>query len=126
LLGSPKIVLAIAVLCAVGALARTAALMPPASLPGSVHATETEGTAAQTKTATPQATVKPKEKRIEAAEEYAKKLLVLMDRDKDAKVSKQEFMSFMEAEFDRLDTKKDGKLDVKELLKLPVKPNVGK
>jgi Ca2+-binding EF-hand superfamily protein len=44
-----------------------------------------------------------------------KKLLPLMDTDSDGKVSKQVFMSFMEAEFDRLDKKKEGKLDVKEL-----------
>ena len=44
-----------------------------------------------------------------------KKLLLLMNADNDGKVSKQEFMSFMEAEFERLDQKKEGKLDVKEL-----------
>jgi hypothetical protein len=31
-----------------------------------------------------------------------------METDNDGKVSKQEFMSFMEAEFDRLDKKKEG------------------
>jgi len=49
-----------------------------------------------------------------------------MDTDKNGKVSKQEFMSYMEKEFDCLDTKKDGQLDVKELTKLRVKPDVGK
>jgi hypothetical protein len=49
-----------------------------------------------------------------------------MDTDKNGKVSKQEFMSFMEAEFDRLDTKHDGELDVKELAKLRLRPYVGK
>ena len=48
-----------------------------------------------------------------------KKLLLLMETDSDGKVSKQEFMSFMEAEFDRLDQKKEGKLDVKELTQQP-------
>jgi len=48
-------------------------------------------------------------------EDNAKQMLLLMDKDKDGKVSKQEFMSFMEAEFERLDTNKDGKLDVEEL-----------
>ena len=48
-------------------------------------------------------------------EAEVKKLLPLMDTDSDGKVSKQVFMSFMEAEFDRLDKKKEGKLDVKEL-----------
>ena len=52
---------------------------------------------------------------LSLGEGQVKKLLVLMDTDSDGKVSKQEFMNFMEAEFDRLDQKKEGKLDVKEL-----------
>src|SRR5579863_1786784 len=42
-------------------------------------------------------------------------LLVLMETDGSGKVTKAEFMHFMEAEFDRLDTNKNGELDVKEL-----------
>ena len=42
-------------------------------------------------------------------------MLLLMDKDQNGKVSKQEFMSFMEAEFNRVDKNKDGELDVKEL-----------
>lgn len=42
-------------------------------------------------------------------------LLVLMETDGSGKVSKAEFMHYMEAEFDRLDTNKNGELDVKEL-----------
>jgi EF hand domain-containing protein len=38
-----------------------------------------------------------------------------MDTDKNGKISKQEWMNFMEAEFDRLDKAKNGQLDVKEL-----------
>jgi len=38
-----------------------------------------------------------------------------MDTDKNGKVSKEEFMRFMEAEFDLADTNKDGELDPKEL-----------
>jgi hypothetical protein len=55
-------------------------------------------------------------------------LLQLMDTDKSGKVSKDEFMKFMEAEFERLDVNKDGELDPKELRRLvyqlshPVKP----
>ena len=56
-----------------------------------------------------------KEKKLAAGEREAKKMLLLMDTDKSGKVSKQEFMSFMEAEFERLDSNKDGELDVKEL-----------
>jgi hypothetical protein len=52
-------------------------------------------------------------------------LLRLMDTDKDGKVSKQEFMGFMSAEFERLDVNKDGELDVKELVGLRVRPVLG-
>jgi hypothetical protein len=55
------------------------------------------------------------EKKLAAGEREAKKMLLLMDTDKSGKVSRQEFMSFMEAEFARLDINKDGELDVKEL-----------
>jgi hypothetical protein len=44
-----------------------------------------------------------------------KQLLLLMDTDKNGKISKKEFMDFMSAEFDRLDKDKSGQLDVKEL-----------
>jgi hypothetical protein len=57
----------------------------------------------------------PQSQPVAAGEYEAKKLLVLMDADKSGTVSKKEFMDFMEAEFDRLDTNKDGALDVKEL-----------
>jgi Ca2+-binding EF-hand superfamily protein len=38
-----------------------------------------------------------------------------MDTDKRGKVSKAEFMAFMEAEFDRLDKDKSGEVDLREL-----------
>lgn len=56
-----------------------------------------------------------KEHNVAAGEKEAKKLLLLMDKDQNGKVSKQEFMSFMEAEFERLDRDKSGELDVQEL-----------
>jgi hypothetical protein len=56
-----------------------------------------------------------KEKKLVQGEKEAKKMLLLMDKDQSGKVSKQEFMSFMEAEFERLDINRDGELDVKEL-----------
>jgi len=56
-----------------------------------------------------------KEKKIAAGEKEAKKLLLLMDKDQNGKVSKEEFMSFMEEEFERLDKDKNGELDVQEL-----------
>ncbi len=77
-------------------------------------------------TGTPSVSANSKEKRIALAEDYARKLLLLMDTDKNGKVSNPEFMSFMEGEFDRLDTKHDGELDVNELAKLRVRPYVGK
>ena len=50
-------------------------------------------------------------------------LLLLMDTDKNGKISKQEWMKFMEAEFDKLDKDKAGELDRRELLQstVPVK-----
>jgi hypothetical protein len=44
-----------------------------------------------------------------------KQLLLLMDTDKNGKISKQEWMSFMSVEFDRLDKDKNGELTTKEL-----------
>jgi Ca2+-binding EF-hand superfamily protein len=62
-----------------------------------------------------------RERRIEAGEKEAKRLVLLMDRDQNGKVSRQEFMTFMEGEFERLDVNKDGELDVKELMKSQVR-----
>ena len=39
-----------------------------------------------------------------------------MDTDRNGKIFKQEWMKFMEAEFDRLDTNKKGEIDPKELM----------
>jgi Ca2+-binding EF-hand superfamily protein len=50
------------------------------------------------------------------AEANVKQLLLLMDTDKNGKISKAEWMRFMSAEFDRLDTDKSGELDPKELM----------
>jgi hypothetical protein len=44
-----------------------------------------------------------------------KHLLLLMDQNQNGKVSKQEFMQYMQTEFERLDKDKSGELDVKEL-----------
>jgi len=83
--------------------------------------------------ATPQKTTGPpaeppptREENIGAGEDYVRKLLLLMDTDKNGKVSKKEFMTFMEAEFERLDKNHDGELDVKELAGLRVRPYLGK
>jgi hypothetical protein len=50
-------------------------------------------------------------------------LLQLMDTDKSGKVSKDEFMKFMESEFDYADKNKDGQLDPVELKNLVYKMN---
>ncbi len=68
------------------------------------------GTAVAQKAATP----KPQDK-LALGEGEVKQLLLLMDTDENTKISKQEWMKFMEAEFDRLDKDKKGQLDVKEL-----------
>ena len=86
-------ILAIVALLAVGATVGTAAAQKGGAVPS------------------------PSEERAAARERAAaaKKLLLLMDRDKDGRVSKQEWMSFMEAEFDRLDTDHDGYVNAKDL-----------
>jgi hypothetical protein len=48
-------------------------------------------------------------------QEQVEELLLLMDTDKNGKISKDEWMKFMEAEFDRLDKDKSGELDVHEI-----------
>jgi Ca2+-binding EF-hand superfamily protein len=49
------------------------------------------------------------------ARQHTVELLMLMDTDKDGKVSKQEWLTFMETEFDKLDKAKAGKVDIKQL-----------
>jgi hypothetical protein len=57
---------------------------------------------------------KPQDK-LALGEDEVKQLLLLMDADKSGRVSKQEWMKFMEAEFERLDKDKKGQLDIREL-----------
>jgi hypothetical protein len=68
------------------------------------------GTAVAQKASVPKA-----QDNVALGENEARQLLLLIDTGKTGKISKHEWMSFMEAEFDRLDVKKDGELDVKEL-----------
>lgn len=53
--------------------------------------------------------------RIALGEGEVRQLLLLMDTNKNGKVSREEFMAFMAAEFDRLDKDKSGELDPAEL-----------
>jgi 5S rRNA maturation endonuclease (ribonuclease M5) len=48
-------------------------------------------------------------------EQEVKQLILLLDEDRNGRISKKEFMNFMATEFDRLDTDKSGELDVQEL-----------
>lgn len=57
----------------------------------------------------------PKPDKMALGEDAVKQLLLLMDTDKNGKISKKEWMDFMEAEFDRLDKDKSGDLDVREI-----------
>jgi hypothetical protein len=54
---------------------------------------------------------------VAIASDKVKELLVLMDTDKNGKISRQAWIKFMEAEFDRLDAQKKGEIDPKELLR---------
>jgi Ca2+-binding EF-hand superfamily protein len=58
------------------------------------------------------------EQNLEQGEMTTAELLTLMDKDRNGKISRQEFMDFMSAEFDRLDVNKDGELDPDELKNL--------
>jgi hypothetical protein len=77
---------------------------------------------------TPEAEKVEKERKLAAATDAAKQLLLAMDTNKSGKISKEEWMKFMEAEFDRLDTDHRGQLDVKELTqsRVRMRPYVGK
>ncbi len=72
---------------------------------------------------------KPQDK-LALGEPEVVQLLLLMDTDKNGQISKQEWMKFMEDEFDRLDNAKNGELDVKEIaqskLRVSHPVNVGK
>jgi len=68
------------------------------------------GTAAAQKASAPKA-----QDRLALGEEHVKQLVLLMESDKTGMVSKQSYMKYMEAEFDRLDTSKQGQLNARQL-----------
>jgi Ca2+-binding EF-hand superfamily protein len=75
------------------------------------------------------ASVPKAQDKIALGENDVKQLLLLMDTDKNGKISKKEYMDFMEKEFNRLDKDKNGELDPKELtqsLLRPAPPPLGK
>ena len=71
--------------------------------------------AAMVGTAAAQKAIPRPQNKLAIGEDEVKQLLLLMDTDKRGKISKQEFMGFMQAEFERLDKDKTGELDVKDL-----------
>ena len=77
--------------------------------------TVAQGQAADASCGGAKTTISPQAQNVAIGEVDVKRLVYLMDTDKNGKISKQEFMSFMAAEFDRLDADKSGELDVKEL-----------
>lgn len=74
------------------------------------------------------ASVPKTQDKLALGEDEVKKLLLIMEPDKTGKISKQDYMKFMEAEFERLDKDKNGELDVKRLTQSSVTANrfVGK
>ena len=56
------------------------------------------------------------------AQPHVTQLLLLMDSDKSGKISKDEWIKFMAAEFDRLDKAKAGELNLKELKESEARP----
>ena len=76
------------------------------------------GNAAAQKASVP----KPQDK-LALGEDEVKKLLLIMEPDKKGKISKAEYMKFMEAEFERLDKDRNGDLDVKKLTQSSVTAN---
>jgi hypothetical protein len=102
----------------------TLVVLLAASISAKVHA-------AQSEKSTGTASSREEQARTEAAKDAAdaaRQLLLAMDVDKTGKISREEWMKFMEAEFDRLDTKHTGELDLKELTRsrVRVRPYVGK
>jgi Ca2+-binding EF-hand superfamily protein len=61
------------------------------------------------------ASVPKSQDKLALGEEDVKQLLLLMDTDKNGKITKAEWMNFMSAEFDRLDRDKSGDLDANDL-----------
>ena len=107
------------------------AILIPALLAGARFVSVTEAqTEKSTGVVVPTATAEQAEqdKKLAAATEAAKQLMLAMDTDKDGKISKEEWMKFMSDEFDRLDVNHNGQLDPKELLRSQMRlhPAVGK
>jgi hypothetical protein len=95
---------------------------------GAITAMLASGTMLGGNAAAQKASVPKPQDNLALGEDEVKKLLLVMEPDKRGKISKQEYMKFMEAEFERLDKDKNGELDVKKLTQSSVTANrlVGK
>ncbi len=65
----------------------------------------------------------PRNDKLAMGEPQVKQLLSLLGQDKDGMVSEQAFLNYMKAEFERLDTNKEGVLNAWKLTR-PVDPPV--
>ncbi len=54
---------------------------------------------------------------LAAGEESTRRLIRLMDKDKNGVVSKEEFLEFMSKEFDRLDVNRNEQLERREMMR---------
>lgn len=61
--------------------------------------------------------------KLALGEEQVKDLLLLMDTDRNGKISKEEWMDFASEEFDRLDEDHNGELDVTEIAQSKLRAN---
>lgn len=61
------------------------------------------------------ASVPKQQDTLALGEEDVKRLMLLIGPNENGKITKREWMKFMESEFDRLDKDKSGELDAKEL-----------
>lgn len=52
---------------------------------------------------------------IDLASDDVKEILLVMDTDKQGRITKEAWMKFMESEFDRLDAAKSGAIDPRKL-----------
>jgi len=69
------------------------------------------------------ASVPKTQDRLAMGEDDVRHLLLVMDSSGTGKITKQEYLKFMEAEFERLDKDKAGELDVRKLAKTNVAAN---
>jgi hypothetical protein len=93
---------------------------------GLLSAVTVIGAAGQKSTGTPNGITNAKENRLTAAEDEVRQLLLIMEPSAKGKVSKKEFMSFMDTEFDRLDAKHAGEVDLSLLAKNRALPSAGR